>query len=555
MTRRSKRSAKAREAKDGRTPGWAVSAAVLAGLLSWSMIVYARALSAPLVWEDEINVLQHDDIRGFGRVFALFTSTYYEGSGTRRPYYRPFVDVTLALSYALGGTSAFAHHFMSVLVHALCAWCLFVLMGLLRVPWGTRVFLSLLFVSHPVGVESVAYVANRHDPLVGLFSAAGVGLWIRWRDTGRWGFLAGAAACLAGGLFSKESGAALPLLVLLYEAVFAPGRLREARPWLGMALFGAMCGAYVLMRSRVLGSALFRGSDGSPIHASAFGRLATGLRLVPDYLGKFVWPADLHPDRLVEPSAGWTDPRALLALAAAAALIAAIWVLRKRAPLASFGLGWFLIGFLPVCNLIPIRPLAADRFAYLPYAGLALALAPAVEALLERARGSRREALAALALLPVAALSTCTVIQTGHWTSLGALAQRVLRYNPESFSMHANLGVVRFREGRLDEAERSFAASVRVKPGYGPGINNLGAVVEARGDLPGALSLYERAIRADPAYILARRNRADLLVRTGRLGEAADEWRRILAITPGDKRAAEALARFEALRRRGSGRE
>lgn len=511
------------------------------------MAVYLRSLASPFVWEDEINVLANQHIKSLTYIPDLFLQRLWQSSGYQTSYYRPLVDLSYMVDHALGGARPFIYHLSSVIYHAAASWALWGLaleLGL-SLRWGWLA--ALLFLVHPVMVESVSYATIRDTPLLGLFSIYGLLLWARWRREGGGMHLAGAFACQLGALFTKESGAAFPGLLLLWEVLRSGWRLAPRRGAAALAASFALSALHQGWRLKVIGrglGGLSGGADPDPVHPTALGRLATSIRLVPEYLGQWFWPSGLHPDRWTEPSSGWLDPRALASLALVAVILWAAWRLRERRSGVGLGLAWYIAAFLPVSNIIPLRPVMADRFAYLPYAGLALASAGSFE-VLERRLGSKARALAlAWAVL----LSWLSFSQTRHWTSLRAVAQRSLAYNPKSFGMHTNLGVEHFRHGRLKEAAAAFEASLRVRPSYAPALNNLGAILEQSGDGGRALSFYEAALRADPTYILARQNRAKALARGGDLPGAEREWRRVLELFPQDPESRRFLQELERLR-------
>jgi hypothetical protein len=99
------------------------------------------------------------------------------------------------------------------------------------------------------------------------------------------------------------------------------------------------------------------------------------------------------------------------ALVVEAAYVAAIVVAARRGQaLLAFGLAWFALGLGPVSNFIPVPIPAAERFLYLPLAGIALGAAAGAGALAAR--------------LPPAAARAAVVAGAGVLVVFGALTDR-----------------------------------------------------------------------------------------------------------------------------------
>src|SRR6185437_9792731 len=79
---------------------------------------------------------------------------------------------------------------------------------------------------------------------------------------------------------------------------------------------------------------------------------------------------NIDPDIAI--SQGPLDHGAIFGLIALAALAAAVWIWRKRFPLAAFGVFVFLLLIAPTSSIAPIRDVMAEHRMYLPFLGLAL---------------------------------------------------------------------------------------------------------------------------------------------------------------------------------------
>ena len=108
--------------------------------------------------------------------------------------------------------------------------------GIAAVPLALAV--AMLWAVHPLQTESVAYIVQRAESLVGLFYLLTLYFVVRGATSARaivW-YAGSVVACLLG-MASKEVMVSSPLIVFLYDRAFLAGSFREA--WPGAA------GAYI----------------------------------------------------------------------------------------------------------------------------------------------------------------------------------------------------------------------------------------------------------------------------------------------------------------------
>src|SRR5262249_21300067 len=139
-------------------------------------------------------------------------------------------------------------------------------------------------------------------------------------------------------------------------------------------------------------------------------------------------------------------------LAAGALLIAitagAVWVRRSR-PYLTVGWLWFVIGLLPAIGLVQSgRQAMADRFTYLPFLGLALAVIWGTADLI----GRRQRFGAGLGAVVVAA---CAVTSWNHlpvWRDSVTIFSGALAVTTENAAAHHHLAAALEDRGRFEEA-------------------------------------------------------------------------------------------------------
>lgn len=107
---------------------------------------------------------------------------------------------------------------------------------------------------------------------------------------------------------------------------------------------------------------------------------------------------------------------------------------------------------------------------------------------------------------------------------------------PEDAAAHLNLGVVRFRQGRLEDAHASTLRALALVPDAALAHQNLGVVLARMNRLEEALVCYRRALALKPDDAGVQMNLGVALVQMDRLDEAVTWLRRALALDPDNPR-------------------
>ncbi|MBI4390253.1 MAG: tetratricopeptide repeat protein, partial [candidate division NC10 bacterium] len=483
-----------------RRPGAAALVVALAALAT-----YVLTLGYDFAFDDR-SVLPMAWQVGAGSPLEVLRAPV-RAEGIVLPYYRPLTALSYWLDGLLWQGNPGGFHLTNLLLHGVVS-VLILQVARRLLPVGPAPLLAgLLFAVHPVHVEAVAWVQGRVD----LLSAAGVLLTLLLGRAGAEAaggrrLLSWAASAMAFllALLAKEVAVVAPLLTALALAG-EPGRGGFRRVGGCMALFGLQGAAFLLylgLRTAALDSPALGLLDGPPLAD----RILLALKVIPVHLRLLLWPVGLNPTHLVAPPSGLLDGGVLLGATLAAVFSAVGLTWGGRVPGLGFGLAWLALAWLPVSNLLPIAGfVVAERYLYLPSAGLCIALAGAaagVLALEDRWRGARVAAVAALLLL----LGGLAAGQASLWRDPRTFYEGLVRRNPDSALAHNNLGEAYLRVGEEVLAEEEFREALRREPGHADALNNLGIVAQRRGDLSEARRLYREALAARPGHAEAWNN-------------------------------------------------
>jgi tetratricopeptide (TPR) repeat protein len=422
-------------------------------------------------------------------------------------------------------------HLENAVLHALSAAGWFLV--LMRMTGGgcrwRCAAVAALFAVHLIHVESVAWISERKDVLSMLLAVPTLWFYVgyttatqrRWR----WGQFGTCGICLALGLMAKPMLVTLPLVMLLLD--FWPLRrtsqwrlLIEKTPLLIIAL-GSCAITIVAQRGEHATATLGA--------MSSTARLANAAVSYGRYLLKAVYPVNFAVFYPL-PQPGWPAAVVLMSLAVIIAITAIAIRQRSRRPWLLVGWFWFLISFLPVIGLVQVGSQAmADRYAYLPFIGLYIAIVWTVGDML----APRRSAQFIVLGVVVAVLIPLTRRQIGFWQNSVTLFEHALEVEPENWMAHLQVGDA-YADRDRTLAAGHYMESIRLAPAQpGPHINLAKLLIDG-GDPRDALPHLEAALGTDPSDAVAHYNYGVALGAVGRPNEAAEQYRLAIKFASSD---------------------
>ena len=490
---------------------------------------YQPALRGRLLWDDDAHVTKRElwPLAGLGRIWS-------EPHATQQYY--PLLHSAFWVEHRLWGDAVLGYHAANLVLHTASALLIVVLLRRLRAP-GAWVA-GLLFLVHPVCVESVAWISEQKNTLSLFFYLLAALAYLRF-DARRGG--PGAAAAYGAGLAlflaalaTKSVTATLPA-ALLVAIGWLRGRVAARDvwpliPWFMAALAGGLVTVFV--------ERWIIGAEGADFDLSVAQRGLLAGRIVWFYLGKLLWPHPLAffyerwdvPARAV----GWS-----LYLGGLILMTAVLWGLRRRSrgPLACW---LFFVGSLfPALGFFNVYPFVfsyvADHFQYVASIGvLALAGGAAAQALGALPRPVRPAGWVLVGAV-IVLLASLSRTASARYADPETFYQDILSENPDSWLACNNLGLIYGARGDRERAIALYRQALRLKPDYAEANDNLGAALtDIPGHLDDAIAHCEAALRAKPFDSKAHNNLGIALARKpGRLAEAVAHFQQAVRIKPG----------------------
>lgn len=517
-----------------RAPWWAAVVIVVATLAA-----YANSLHGPFVFDDASSIVTNptiQDLSSMGTVLAG-PPTNVTAQG------RPVFNLSLAVNYALGGTNVVGYHVANIVIHALAALCLFGLVrrtfALMDVGAERRVryntpdlgafVVALLWAVHPLQTESVTYVIQRAESLMGLFYLLTVYAFVRSTESEagriRWQVLAVAACAL--GMATKEVMVTAPLMVLFYDRTLVAPSFAMAlrRRW---KFYAALAATWLIVVALLWQSGGNRGgSVGFGVGLDPWAYWLTQFQAVATYLRLTVWPEPLvfEYGTLLVGDLVDVAVEALLVLTLLAVTVHGL--LRRSA--VGFAGAWFF-GILAPTSLAPgTTQMIVEHRMYLSLAAvLAVGVAGSFRWV---GAGGARWLLAGWLAVALVAGGLTVRRNLDYRTDLGLWRDTVVK-RPENPLAHFMLAGAQERLGQTDAALASYEEAVRLKPNFSVGQENLGELLLKLGRRAEAIARFEAALRLQPEYADAHMNLGNALVAEGRVADAVPHLREAARIAP-----------------------
>lgn len=348
--------------------------AVVASACALAVLVGLTYSAAPLgefVWDDRVLIVEQERELANTSFSELFLEPFFPPSGAKiaRNFYRPLVKASFVADLHVWGLSPTGFHLTNLALHVLNTVLLFLLLLRHAARLSIAFFLAAAFGLAPRLTEAVAWISGRTDVLAATFCLLALLVaasprspstsWTRWAS----------AFLVLLGLLSKESALAGVVALATHEWLASRGesaanRMSRLVPVvIALTVYAGL--RWTAMSAVQTTSVVMRFVPGE--------RLAASLEAVGRYLTMIALPW-FPATQIGIPS----EPVWPLVVLAAIGLASGLWAaLRCRRTVSRCPVGWSLllvplalVAFVP----LPMNVVAADRFLYLPLAGLALLL-------------------------------------------------------------------------------------------------------------------------------------------------------------------------------------
>ena len=398
-----------------------------AALLILTALIYARSLAVPIHnWDDQVYYFRDPrlDQLTAENLWRILTQPFYAN-------FHPVTTLTFAFDRAVWGTWVPGFHVTQVVFYAGGVLGLYFLFVRILGRRAEAFVAAAIYATHPIHVESVAWLASRKDVVCLFFYVSTLLAYARYASShkSRWRPYALSVALAGSAMLSKGYAVVLPAVLFAYDLCFSSRITRrqfiDKVPYVAFAAAATLLTVQAQNKESALIQVALTGTDRALRLAEIFSQYVAHTFL-PVHLSA-LYTVGIDPA---------TGPVPLVGALAALALLVGFFALRRRIPAAAFGIALYVLPLVTVMNIFfTLAVWMTDRYLLFPTIGSSLAIV-AIPASFYLKRGAAGGAVRARALRRILAVavalviglySALTVARIGVWTSGLNLWSDILR--------------------------------------------------------------------------------------------------------------------------------
>jgi hypothetical protein len=215
---------------------WCAAALIIAAGIG----AYASSFGGVFVdVDDQTSIVSNPHIRSLRNPWAAMALPPYTLPRGATAAGRPLLGLSFALTYALCGTAPWGYHLFNLIIHCVAA---LIVCGIVRrtlchgrgLGWApgaataAAAAVAMLWVVHPLNTQAVTYMVQRAESQMGMLYLLALYCAMRAMQGGGGWWRAGAVAACSMGMLTKQVTVTAPLLIYLYDVIFASGSFRAA---------------------------------------------------------------------------------------------------------------------------------------------------------------------------------------------------------------------------------------------------------------------------------------------------------------------------------------
>lgn len=499
-----------------------------------TLVIYFPSFFNPFIWDDEQFIYNNSYVQNFD-LKAIFTQNTVAGAGESSNYFRPLTTLTFAYDYLFWENNVFGYHLVNTLLHISVGLLLSCYLYLLKFSKRGILFVTSIFLLHPLQTEAVTYINSRGDSLYSfflflslissIFILTGKTVTAAIYDfqviitTKFWYFF----CCLTfiASILSKELGlAGIGLHLLTIGALYYQGISKLVINKHAVRLMLMLLSVIILYGiSRLtfwhFDSGYTVDLEASPYYKHLYLRLFTAFKIFFVYLGLIFFPYPLHMERSTEVIYTLFNPWLCIFSLLVSAIIYFVYRFKNKTDAAwlLFGFLWFGGLFTPISGLIPSVGMVYEHWMYLPHIGVSIVTFILISKL-TKSRSNLKKILNYIFILILCILCILTMYQNHLWSDKIKFYTYTLKFN-QTARLHNNLAMAYAEQNNLDKAIESYKNSLTLGDYYPQVHHNLANAYRDKGMYPEAIESYKNALQQHQGMFPSHYNLIQTYLLTG----------------------------------------
>ncbi|QWR76331.1 glycosyltransferase family 39 protein [Candidatus Magnetomonas plexicatena] len=455
--------------------------AALPLLILTAIAVYFRIIHNDFISYDDINyVVENPAVKAGltldGIVWAL-KSVYFAN-------WHPATWILYMTEAQVFAVNPQGFHFVSLLLHGINGALLFSVLYRLSNESVPSLFAALLFVVHPLNVESVAWVSQQKTLLSTTFWFLALLAYTKYVEKPKVLTYIAMTVLFIIGLMAKPMLVTFPITLLILD--FYPlRRFQGVSLKVKIRLIYEKIPLFIISAAASLITIISQKQSGAIVAVSDVTipeRLINGVTSYAGYIKKMFYPVNLSVFYPYSDTINYLTVGTDILILTAVTVISVVTI--KRAPYIAAGFLWYLVTLLPVSQIVQIGGASlSDRYAYVPLIGLFTALT--IGAWSTVTKNNQKFAVSVFMIM-IITLGSISAKQLSYWKDSGAL----------------------------------FKHSIDVTEGNYVAYNEYGMYLKDKGEINTAVDMFKEGLRYAPNNKILNFNMWDVLLRVGKTNEA-----------------------------------
>ena len=468
------------------TTAKAISFIILIGIIVFGNMLFNNFVA------DDITILSNPIIQSIGNLPILLLQKMVNSTGSgllTGSYYVPFSLITLSFIYSTFGNIPFFFHLFQLILHIASASMVFIIFTRIFSK-KISLFLSLIFLIHPINQETVAYIADYQDILYLFWGLLALTIFLKIKN-GKLTLLklSAISLLLLFSILSKITGILFLALIFVYVGINYKKNFFQY-----FFAFTAILIFYFILKFSAT-NVLFAIEPSSIGRVDEFIRFITIPKIFFYYIFTFFYPKTLiaQQDWIVQ-SINFTDfylPLLMDALFIAGVTTLGILTYKKSKkifPVFVFFCLWFAMGIILHIQILPLDFTVSDRWFYFPIIGFLGLVGVAIQIL-----KITPKVLIAVSLIIIIILSMRTIDRNKNWKDGFTLYSHDLAFAKDNVYLNGLLGNEYMNMGKYDDALVYFYKVAKLTPLQERNWINIGASYYLKGDLKLSEKYFRKA--------------------------------------------------------------